>query len=253
MALDLSGVDADMISGIDNGSWEKKKPTHWRVPTCVFCEGTRESAQDAMETAAMSSLGVGPGLALFIRWKGVEKAVAYDHRGCQQHSYLPEAVKSVCNAKKLKDAEEQIVREPDGDLMMAKCTVKIGKVIKHYENDPAGHGVNKILVMSVPLHHFLNRALDAEKKTSELMEKCAAQLPDENLEEAKVIPMTLNSRFLTGQDGRQAIGEFTAAVLDYSSTFWDTTTPMSREDQFTAAGGILRGAGATWGGGGLYF
>ena len=84
----------EKIVSHDNGDWKSRRYTHYcRVGVCPHeCTSPSDSLEKAKSTMR-KSLGMGMIGAELYRWKGVEDANGYYHRGKSQHEIFSNAIK----------------------------------------------------------------------------------------------------------------------------------------------------------------
>ena len=124
-----------------------------------------------MVITAMVSLGSGPGLALFYRWKGVNEALGYCLRGFKQHNYSPGALQDVNDKKGVEDAERALAQDPNmDDASTHRRTLRLNKCAVHCSTDPQGDKIIGMLKMSSPVFGYLVLAFSSEAKTTEYVE-----------------------------------------------------------------------------------
>ena len=223
-ATDLTTEQMIFAGKMDNYPWGLDTFGHVCPPGCP-CGRTRAKARKSVIAAVNIVHGVGPGLALLYRWKGVDAASAYVFRGCQHHRVLQRGLKQLCNAKKLRDAEELIARNPEGDNIGAKFTVKIGKTIDYLINiDPKAEQIALCVIFGDPPHIYLNEVFKAEEAVSRVYDAVrtpgdivADALRQRNIEKAE----KRNFFILSGKYGHDVIRRYTARISDFGHECWD--------------------------------
>ena len=99
---------------------------------------------------------------LLYRWKGFEESACWCYRGRKLYDLLRFALERVYPLAVVKKALAAMAlrgpREDGPDHVQHKMNVRGGDLVKRLAQDVGGKNVEAAVVLSKPLHHYLNKA-----------------------------------------------------------------------------------------------
>ena len=194
-----------------------------------MCPHECTSPSDSLEKAKSTmrkSLGMGMIGAELYRWKGVEDANGYYHRGRSQHEILSNAIKmhwdkEACDKAiaAVADAEENKVAE----LLTFTTTnsAKAGLILRDMDKDTNNETSFRLTLLTRPVQHFLNATLAADDLAVDFMNKQAMDADGPETQKARAALFKANLKFFDGTRGRQVLSEYLGMITDLAGKAWD--------------------------------
>ena len=194
-----------------------------------MCPHECTSPSDSLEKAKSTmrkSLGMGMIGAELYRWKGVEDANGYYHRGRSQHEILSNAIKmhwdkEACDKAiaAVADAEENKVAE----LLTFTTTnsAKAGLILRDMDKDTNNETSFRLTLLTRPVQHFLNATFAADELAVDFMNKQAMDADGPETQKARAALFKANLEFFDGTRGRQVLSEYLGMITDLAGKAWD--------------------------------
>ena len=202
--LDFAEEDvADVKTHFNSHDWRTLKITHFCCAVggrcCPSGCTSKESGLEIAKQRMRQVLVKGPGLCLAYRWKGVEKAAAWNLRTRGVHDIGRRCLRLLYSNSDIDKAQAEVDKADGGDVAslsyQTASTVKAGAVLRAFDLDAANTLSYKFLLLCGAFQKYLNKVMAADKATCNLITLMSTAPLHPDTLEAKRKCVVLNYEF----------------------------------------------------------
>ena len=220
----MRNLQVERIVSHDNGDWGSAKYIHYCKVGCCPHECT--SAEDSLDKAKSMvrlSLGMGMQTAEVYRWKGVEDANCYYHRGRAQHEIFSNGFKLQWDRKACDAAITSVNDAQDVEQLTFSTlnSAKAGLIIRDMDKDQDNITSSRLTLLTWPTQRYLNATFAADNLSCDFMNKQALDPEGRETQQARAKLFKANMSFFNGSRGEMVMSDYMSMIADLNSTSWE--------------------------------
>ena len=199
-AGDLSDKVMEAKVQHDNCDWKGARYIHdHKIGDCPSgCTGEDDGKEKA-KMLTRAGLATGCPIGLLYRWKHMDAAQAFLHRGRGEHEILPLSLQRMWSKTALDEAALvlEMANNVDELSFATRAAAKASSVLRFLDADIGGRLLMRGVMITAPAHRYVNRVQRADKASCALARAMAANPTSAATRDAKTACQRINYHIIT--------------------------------------------------------